>query len=98
MTLRKIFVAYLLVLWAALLSRPAAFLVRSWGALHYPFELDYGEGVLLWQAQQITNLKFAFRSITEFPHMVFHYPPVYHVASRLFEPATGDLLVAGRLV
>jgi hypothetical protein len=29
---------------------------------------------------------------------VFHYPPLYHVASRLFEPATGDLLVAGRLV
>ncbi len=95
---RKVFLAYLLVFWAALLSRPVAFLARSWGALHYPFELDYGEGVLLWQARQITDLKVAFRSITEFPHMVFHYPPLYHVAARLIEPATGDLLVAGRLV
>ena len=95
---RRVFLAYLLVFWAALLSRAVAFLARSWGALHYPFELDYGEGVLLWQARQITDLKLAFRSITEFPHMVFHYPPLYHVASRLFEPATGDLLVAGRLV
>jgi hypothetical protein len=95
---RKVFLAYLLVFWATLLSRAVAFLARSWGALHYPFELDYGEGVLLWQARQITDLKLAFRSITEFPHMVFHYPPLYHVASRLLEPATGDLLVAGRLV
>ena len=95
---RKVFLGYLLVLWAALLSRPALFLARGWSALHYPFELDYGEGVVIWQAQQVTNLTLAFRSIDKFPHMVFHYPPLYHLTSRLFDLATGDLLVAGRLV
>ena len=92
------FTGYLLVFWAILLSRIAAFLVRSWGVLHYPFELDYGEGVLIWQAQHVTSLTQAYRSITEFPHVVFHYPPLYHLMSRLAEPVAGDLLVAGRLV
>jgi 4-amino-4-deoxy-L-arabinose transferase-like glycosyltransferase len=95
---RKVFFAYLLVFWATLLSRVAVFLVRGWAALHYPFELDYGEGIVIWQAQHVTDLKVAFRSIAEFPHVVFHYPPLYHVASRLFALLTGDLLIAGRLV
>ena len=94
----RTFAGYLLVLWAILLGRVAAFLARGWGVLHYPFELDYGEGVLIWQAQHVTNLTQAYRSITQFPHVVFHYPPLYHLMSRLVEPATGDLLVAGRLV
>jgi len=94
----KAFAGYLLVLWAILLSRVAAFLGRGWAVVHYPFELDYGEGVLIWQAQHVTDLTQAYRSITQFPHVVFHYPPLYHLMSRLAEPATGDLLVAGRLV
>ncbi len=96
--MRNAFAGYLLVLWAILLSRVAAFLGRGWAVLHYPFELDYGEGVLIWQAQHVTDLTQAYRSITQFPHVVFHYPPLYHLMSRLAEPATGDLLVAGRLV
>jgi hypothetical protein len=95
---RKILLGYLLVFWATLLSRTAVFLARSWGVLHYPFELDYGEGVVIWQAQQVTDLKLAFRSISQFPHIVFHYPPLFHLTARLVGVATGDLLTAGRLV
>jgi hypothetical protein len=60
-------------------------------------ELDYGEGIVLWQAANVTNWKKAFHPVENYPHVVFHYPPLYHLTARLIAATTGNLLMAGRL-
>jgi hypothetical protein len=64
----------------------------------YPYELGYGEGIVLWQAQHVTNLATSYAPLTHYPYIVFHYPPLYHVVSLAVSKLTGDLLIAGRLV
>ena len=71
---------------------------RDTALIYAPYELDYGEGIIAWQAQQLDSLSAAYRPLTAYPFLVFHYPPIYHYAMRLVGQATGDLVVAGRWV
>ena len=64
----------------------------------YPYELDYGEGIVLWQAQHVSHLSTAYASIQHYPYIVFHYTPLYQLLSLATSKLTGDLLLAGRLV
>jgi hypothetical protein len=63
-----------------------------------PTELDYGEGVVLWQITQLNDLASAFRPVGSYPFITFNYPPVYHVAVRLFGVFVDNWLIAGRWV
>jgi len=63
-----------------------------------PYEFDYGEGIVLWQAAHVTRLASAYAPIAQYPYIVFHYPPLYHAVSWAVFRLTGDLLFAGRLV
>lgn len=74
-----------------------AFVFESASSLRYNAEIDYGEGIVMWQAANVTNLKKAFRPVEQYPHIVFHYPPLFHVVSRFVAVFTGNLLEAGRL-
>jgi hypothetical protein len=67
-------------------------------ATTYPFEFDYGEGIVLWQAAHVTRLASAYAPISHYPYIVFHYPPLYHLICWMVSKLTGDLLFAGRLV
>ena len=89
---------YVVLLWLALLATFAPFVVRCVRGIRAPYELDYGEGVILWQVAHIFNLKEAFGTMQKVPYMVFHYTPLYHVLSRLAGSIVGDRLVAGRLI
>lgn len=73
-------------------------MVGATRAIVYPYGLDYGEGIVLWQAAHVTDLDTAFHPVQRYPYLVFHYPPLYHLIARTVAVATGDLLVAGRLV
>src|SRR3974390_3347359 len=95
---RVAYTLYLALLTACLLLSLAAFLVSGWRALRNPFQLNYGEGIVIWQAQHVTHFQEAYRDVRQFPHLVFHYPPVFHLTARLAVNLTGDLLTAGRLV
>lgn len=64
----------------------------------FPYELDYGEGIVLWQTQHVAHLASAYKPLTQYPYIVFHYPPLYHVVALAVSKLTGDLLFAGRLV
>lgn len=75
-----------------------AFLAAAAFQIVYPYQLDYGEGIVLWQASHVFDLSHAYHPIDRYPFIVFHYPPVYHVISRLAAFVTGDLLIAGRAV
>ncbi|HZN05610.1 MAG TPA: hypothetical protein VFB65_02450, partial [Pyrinomonadaceae bacterium] len=69
-----------------------AFVLQSAIALRTDAELDYGEGIVLWQAANVTNWKKAFRPVEEYPHIVFHYPPLFHLTARAVAPVTSTLL------
>jgi hypothetical protein len=75
-----------------------AYAIECRRALHILYELDYGEGLVMWQAQRVFDLRAAYRPIDHPPYMVFHYMPLFHAASRLGEAVTGNLLWGGRLV
>ena len=63
-----------------------------------PRQLDYGEGIILWQASQVFNLKSAFHPLQQYPYVVFHYTPMYHIALRAVATVVGDPLLSGRLI
>ena len=75
----------------------AAFGFAAGRALGTQEQLDYGEGIVLWQAAHVTDWERAYHPIENYPHIVFHYPPVYHLTARLMASATGNLQAAGRL-
>lgn len=66
-------------------------------ALRTHAEIDYGEGIVLWQAANVTDWKKAYHPVEEYPHIVFHYPPLFHLTSRFLNLFAGDLLTAGRV-
>jgi hypothetical protein len=54
---------------------------RARAVLAYPFGVDYGEGIVWQQALLIPGPRM-YGSIDHLPFLVFHYPPVYQLASR----------------
>jgi hypothetical protein len=76
-----------------------AFLYDHWKRVRLPFELDYGEGIVLWQAELITHPATAYASIHTFPSVVFHYTPVYQVTVQAVSRFAGlNLLFTGRFI
>ncbi len=89
---------YVTVLLFLAVSSSAAYFYRIASTAGYPYELDYGEGIVLWQAQHVSTLAAAYHPIAQYPYVVFHYPPLYQAVSLVVSKLTGDLLLAGRLV
>ena len=89
---------YASVVLALLLVNAASFWRETLQAATAPYQLDYGEGIVLYQASILDNFAWAFKSIDEYPYVVFHYPPLYHLAVRSAAHFTGDMLIAGRAV
>ena len=84
------------VLLAALLFRAALFIQAELAAIRYPWELDYGEGIVWQQMRWIFTAK-AYGPIDQFPAIVFHYPPLYHAITSVVAGALGtDELSTGR--
>ncbi|HEU4713397.1 MAG TPA: hypothetical protein VFS76_17635 [Pyrinomonadaceae bacterium] len=80
-----------------LLAGVATFILRAAISLQTNGEIDYGEGIVMWQAANVTDWTRAFHPIENYPHNVFHYTPLFHLVSRLVNHFTHNLLVAGRL-
>jgi hypothetical protein len=65
--------------------------------IRYPFELDYGEGIVWQQALLIPGPRM-YGTSTEVPFIVFHYPPLYYLLVHAARVILPDYLAAGRLV
>jgi hypothetical protein len=63
----------------------------------YPFELDYGEGIV-WQQAVLMPGPRAYNTSTSLPFIVFHYPPLYYLLVHAARTILPDYLAAGRLV
>lgn len=67
-------------------------------AVQYPYQIDYGEGIV-WQQALLILSGEGYSDITRLPFVVFHYPPVFHLLSGLLAGALSiDFLSAGRMV
>jgi len=77
--------------------RAADYLSYAAQAITYPFEFDYGEGIVWQQALLIPGSRM-YGDITHFPFIAFEYPPVYHLVVRAIATLGIDLLGAGRAV
>jgi hypothetical protein len=95
---RRLRRSFLVTICGFLSAGAIAFGLECWTAIHTRYELDYGEGPVLWQAQRVTHLSEAFHRIDNYPHMPFNYMPLYHLTSRGLAWFTDDLLSAGRWV
>ena len=89
------------VLLAALLAMLALHTVGAVldfaAAIRFPYEIDYGEGIVWQQAVLIPGPRMYSKS-TALPFIVFHYPPLFYLlvhAMRLIQP---DFLAAGRTI
>jgi hypothetical protein len=81
-----------------LIVRVLALTNFSWWAIGYPFEMDYGEGVV-WQQMRLITSGRAFGDFGNFPAIANNYPPVYHLLTAALSSVTGaDPLAAGRAI
>ena len=80
---------------ALLIGYAAQFLRNAHDVIAYPFGIDYGEGIIWQQALLIPGPRM-YGAITDAPFIVFHYPPVYHLAVRALASLGLDPLAAGR--
>jgi hypothetical protein len=66
-------------------------------AIGYPFELDYGEGIV-WQQGVLIPGPRMYSTSADLPFIVFQYPPLYYLLVHAAYGALADFLAAGRLV
>ncbi|MBI5303964.1 MAG: glycosyltransferase family 39 protein [Chloroflexi bacterium] len=66
--------------------------------LAYPYQLDYGEGIVLWFAQEIARGHSIYKSLDAFPYASSNYPPVAMALAAALMPILGDGYAGGRLL
>ena len=88
----------------ASLGLTAILLTHSFGALSdfaamiaFPYEVDYGEGIV-WQQASLVHSADMYSSSTALPFFIANYPPLYFLVTAWVGSFTNDLLQAGRAV
>jgi hypothetical protein len=89
----------ILWIWALLLliAITAAF-YQGWKRLNIPHELDYGEGALMWQVQNVFDRNRAYAPLDGGPLVIWNYPPAYLMVVHGLWRVQGDLLWSGRYI
>ena len=81
----------------ALVAVAARYALLVFHAVRFPYELDYGEGIV-WQQMNMIVAGHGYAPLAPYPAIVFHYPPVFHLLSAAMSATGLDELAAGRLV
>jgi hypothetical protein len=71
---------------------------HGWKSVGVRTELDYGEGPLMWQVQNLWDPSEAYGSLQDGPLVTWNYPPAYLVAAWGVWKVQGDLLWSGRFL
>ena len=96
--LRRASALLLLVVTGMLAGRTMLYLASASAALRFPFQLDYGEGIV-WEQMRLIAAGRGYAPIAGFPAIVFHYPPLYHLLTGAIARLSGaDELFTGRAV
>lgn len=67
-------------------------------ALTIPYQIDYGEGLVLYQALRLARGQSIYKSIDEFPYVFSNYPPLFQAILSPFVAVLGPSFSAGRLL
>ena len=92
-TLALAFTALLAVL---RLGGAGHFLSSGLAAIRYPFELDFGEGVVLNQTKLLMSGQSLYRPVDRPPFLITVYPPVFHALTAAADILVGNTLATGR--
>jgi len=97
-TSRRLRSFYVWLLLSMLLLGGFTFALNAFHKVSYPFGWDDDEGAVWWESAHVIDLKSLYHPIQQYPYFVVPYPPVFHAVTWTLAKATGDFLVAGRLV
>ncbi len=90
------------VLWLLVFTGLAVYLAFSlWlglAGLVFPYQLDYGEGIVLWFAQQLAHGHSIYKGLTGLPYASSNYPPLSMLLAAILMPIFGEGYTAGRLL
>ncbi len=87
-----------LLIWAGLGIFVALSLWLGLAGLVYPYQLDYGEGIVLWFAQQLAHGHSIYKGLTDFPYASSNYPPLSMLLVAFLMPVLREGYFAGRLL
>ncbi|HEV2335941.1 MAG TPA: hypothetical protein VGS13_10620 [Stellaceae bacterium] len=96
-TRRRICLGLLGALSAVLAVRAVGVFGDFAASIHFPFELEYGEGIV-WQQAALIPGRHMYGTAQDLPFIVFHYPPLYYLLARAALSVEPNFLAAGRLV
>src|SRR5262245_53133615 len=65
-------------------------------AIAYPFELDFGEGLVLTATRALAAGRPLYQAAEQLPATISNYPPVYYAAVAVAGAAFGDHVAVGR--
>ncbi len=66
--------------------------------LTYPYQLDYGEGIVLWFAQQLAHGQPIYKGLIGLPYASSNYPPFGMALFAALMPIFGEGYLGGRLL
>ena len=66
--------------------------------LTYPYQLDYGEGIVLWFARQLAHSQPIYKGLEGAPYASSNYPPVALALAAALMPILGEGYLSGRLL
>lgn len=69
----------------------------AFGGMFFPYQLDYGEGIVLWFARQLAHGQAIYFPLGE-PYATSNYPPVYLWLTALGDSVFGASYVWGRFL
>jgi hypothetical protein len=87
-----------LAVWLGLFVYLALTLWLGIVGLTYPYQLDYGEGIVLWFARQLAHGQPIYLKPDDVPYASSNYPPVALGLSAALMPIFGEGYVGGRLL
>lgn len=85
-------------IWIALLIYLLLTLWLGFVGLFFPYQLDYGEGIVLWFSREIAQGHAIYKGVAGFPYASSNYPPITFLLTAALLPIFGDGYVAGRLL
>jgi hypothetical protein len=90
------------VLWLGVIIALVAYaLLTLWFCLvglAYPYQLDYGEGMMLAQARMLAQGQVIYKQAAGFPYFFANYPPVMFALAAGLVRLLGTSFLAGRII
>lgn len=66
--------------------------------LTYPYQLDYGEGIVLWFTRQLAHNQPIYKGLEGAPYASSNYPPIALALAATLMPILGEGYLSGRLL